>query len=146
MILEIEFEEAIAYAFTADPNPGESELCPPPIGVHIEEVESAPQTWADVRTSKYAEVWRNAMRAKLTGHELNGTFPAEFVPKEVNVITAKWVFTWKTDSGGLITKAKARLVARGFGQRHGVEFFEKFVATPSVSSIKVATATAVQNG
>ena len=112
----------MAYAFTADLNPGESEFCPSPIGVHIGEVESAPQTWADVRTSKYAEVWRNAMRAELTGHELNGTFSADVVPKGVNVITVKWVFTWKTDSGGLITKAKARLVARGFGQRHGFDF------------------------
>ena len=86
------------------------------------------------------------MRAELTGYELNGTFSADVVPKGVNVITAKWVFTWKTDSGGLITKAKARLVARGFGQRHGVDFFETFAATPSVSSIKVAIVTAVQNG
>ena len=40
------------------------------------------------------------------------------MPKDVNVITAKWVFGWKTDANGLITKAKARLVARGFGQRY----------------------------
>ena len=86
------------------------------------------------------------MRAELTGHGLNGTFSADVVPKGVNAIMAKWVFTWKTDSGGLITKAKARLVARGFGQRHGVDFFETFAPTPSVSSIKVAIATAVQNG
>ena len=43
MILEEEYEEVMVYAFTADPNLGESELCPPPIGVHIGEVESAPQ-------------------------------------------------------------------------------------------------------
>ena len=42
MILEEEYEEAMAYAFTADPNPGESELCPPLTSVHIGEVESAP--------------------------------------------------------------------------------------------------------
>ena len=122
MILEEEYEEAMAYAFTADPNPGESELCPPPIGVHIGEVESAPQTWADVRTPKYTEVWRNAMRAELTGHELNGRFSTDVVLKGVDVITVKSVLTWKTDSGGLITKAKAGLVARGFGQHHGVDF------------------------
>ena len=46
----------------------------------------------------------------------------------------------------MITKAKARLVARGFGQRHGIDFFETFAATASVSSIKVAIATAVQSG
>ena len=106
----------------------------------------SPQTWADVRTSKHADVWHNALRAEFTGYELNGPFSADVVPEGVNVITAKWVSTWKTDSGGLITKAKTRLVARGFGQRHGVDFFETFAATPSVSSIKVAIATAVMNG
>ena len=38
MILEEEYEEAMAYAYTADPNPGKSEFCPPPIGVHIGDV------------------------------------------------------------------------------------------------------------
>ena len=82
------------------------------------------------------------MRAELKGHELNNTLLADVVPKGVNVTTAKWVFPSKTDSGGMITKA----VARGFRQRHGVDFFETFAAKPSVSSIKVANATAVKNG
>ena len=73
------------------------------------------------------------MRAELTGHEFNGTFSADVVPKGIKVVSAKWVFTWKTDSGGLITKAKTKLVARGFGQRHSVVVFRMFVATPSVS-------------
>ena len=42
MILEEEYEEAMVYAFTAGPNPGDSKLCPPPNGVHIGEVESSP--------------------------------------------------------------------------------------------------------
>ena len=86
------------------------------------------------------------MRSELAGHEANGTFSGDEVPEKINVITAKWVFTWKTDAEGLITKAKARLVARGFGQRFGVDYFETFAPTPSVSSIKVAIAIAVQNG
>ena len=72
------------------------------------------------------------MRAELTGHGLNGTFSADVVPKGVNALMAKWVFTRKADSGGLITKAKARLVASSFRQRHGVYFFETFAATTSV--------------
>ena len=43
MILKEKYEEAMTYAFTADPNPGESEFGPPPIGVHIGEVESTPK-------------------------------------------------------------------------------------------------------
>ena len=63
----------------------------------------------------------------------------------VNVIAAKWVFAWKTDSDGYTTKAKARLVARYFGQQLGVDYFNTCVPTPTVSSIKVALLIAVQN-
>ena len=51
----------------------------------------------------------------------------------------------KTDSDGYITKAKARLVAHGFGQQLGVDYFNTFAPTPTASSIKVALAIAMQN-
>ncbi|CAM9459048.1 unnamed protein product [Sphacelaria rigidula] len=83
------------------------------------------------------------MRAELNGHETAGTFSKGKIPK-VNIITAKWVFTWKTDANGTVAKAKARLVARGFGQRFAVDYFETFAATPAVTSIKLVMAVAVQ--
>ena len=47
------------------------------------------------------------MRLELEGYIEIGTFSADVLPKVVNVFTAKWVFAWKTDSDGYITKAKA---------------------------------------
>ena len=85
------------------------------------------------------------MRLDLDGYIEIGTFSADVVPKRVNVIATKWVFAWKTDSDGYITKAKTRLVARGFGQLLGVDYFNTFAPTPTVSSIKVALTIAVQN-
>ena len=85
------------------------------------------------------------MRLELDGHIEIGTFSADVVPKGVTVITAKWVFAWKTYSDGYITKAKGRLVARGFGQQFGVDYFNTFSPASTVSYIKVALATAVQN-
>ena len=117
-----------------------------PIGLHVREVESPPTTVQDVEKSEYREVWSSAMRAELNGHETAGTFSSNDIPKNVNIITAKWVFSWKTDSRGLITKAKARLVARGFGQRFAVDYFETFAATPAMTSIKLVMAVAVQEG
>ena len=42
------------------------------------------------------------------------------------MITAKWVFTWKSNEHGYVVRAKARLVERGFKQREGVDFFRDF--------------------
>ena len=85
------------------------------------------------------------MRLELDGHIKIGMFSAGVVPKGVNVITAKWVFVSKTDSVGYITKAKARLVARSFGQQLDVNYFNMFAPTPTVSSLNVAIAIVVQN-
>ncbi|CAN0093639.1 unnamed protein product, partial [Sphacelaria rigidula] len=73
------------------------------------------------------------MQAELGGHEKAGTFSTGPVPEGV-----------KTDADGTVTKAKARLVERGFGHRFAVDYFETFAATPSMASIKLVMAVAVQ--
>ena len=49
------------------------------------------------------------------------------------------MFAWKSDEFGRVVRAKARLVARGFGQRAGFDFFETFPPCPSVISIRFLT-------
>ena len=34
--------------------------------------------------------------------------------------------SWKSDGFGVVERAKARLIARGFGQREGNDFFDNF--------------------
>ena len=137
------------YTLNVDnaPSPGEIGFgFRSPIRLHLGQAESIPHNWADIQKSDFYEEWLNAMRLELDWHIEIGTFSAGVVPKGVNVITAKWVFVSKTDSDGYITKAKAKLVARTFGQQLGVDYFNMFAPTPTVSSIKVALAIAVRNG
>ena len=143
LLAKLESVREEMYAFNAS-SPGEFEFgFRSPIGLHVGQAESIPQNWVDIQKSEFYEEWLNAMKLELDGHIDIGTFSADVVPKGVNVITAKWVFAWKTYSDGYITKAKARLVARGFGQQLDVDCFNTFAPTPTVSSIKVSLATAV---
>ena len=116
-----------------------------PSGLHVGLAESIPQNWAEIQKSEFYEEWLNATRLGLDGHSKVGTFSVDVVPKRVDVITAKWVFAWKIDSDGYITKAKARLVARDLRQQFGVDYFNTFAPTPTLSAMNVALAIAVQN-
>ena len=49
----------------------------------------------------------------------------------------KWVYTWKANEHGEVVPAKARLVARDFKQRAGIDFFETFAATPAASCFRL---------
>ena len=58
----------------------------------------------------------------------------------------KWVRNWKTDDRGDVIKPKFRMVARGFGQIHNVDFPETFAPTPSAASVKIDVAVANEKG
>jgi len=66
------------------------------------------------------------------------------VPYFKTIISTRWVFTFKTDSAGNITKFKARLVARGFNQRYGIDFYLTFSPTLNIDCLKLIFALAAK--
>ena len=62
----------------------------------------------------------------------------------VNIISARWVYSWKSDEFGIVLQGKARLGAKDFGQREGVDFFDTFSPCPSVISIRLLAALACE--
>ena len=57
---------------------------------------------------------------------------------------AKWLFSWKSDELSSISKAKSRLVARGFKQREGIYFGETFALKVSSSCVRLLSAIACE--
>ena len=47
------------------------------------------------------------------------------------------MYTWKTNEHGEVVGANARLVARDFKQREGIDFFEIFASTPAASCFRL---------
>ena len=54
------------------------------------------------------------------------------------------MYSWKSDEFGNVVRAKARLVARDFGQREGIDSFDIFSPCPPVMSIRLLAALACE--
>ena len=54
------------------------------------------------------------------------------------------MYSWKSDEFGNVVWAKARLVARGFGLREDIDFFDTFPPCPSVMSIRLLSVLACE--
>lgn len=58
----------------------------------------------------------------------------------------KWIFNIKRNSDGSIKKYKSRLVAKGYTQRHGIDFEEVFAPVDRIETIRFIIALAASHG
>ena len=86
--------------------------------------------------------WRLAIEESLNSLIANDTWRFVKKPKNVNLVSTKWVFKLKTLPNGQIDRYKARLVARGFTQREGIDFFEVFSGVVRLESLRILLAVA----
>lgn len=100
---------------------------------------------SDVLNGDEVEEWKSAISQEFLALVKNETFDIVDLPENVNLIKGKFVLTEKFDALKNIQKKKARLVARGFSQRKGVDYFETFSPVIRSTSIRVLMALAVKN-
>jgi hypothetical protein len=74
------------------------------------------------------------------------TNEGETPPPGTKSIGTRWVFTKKFGSDGKVSKFKARLVARGFNEKKGIDYDNIFAPVAKVKSIRCICALAVQAG
>jgi len=76
----------------------------------------------------------------------NRTWDVSVLPPKHKAIGLKWVFKVKKDPSGKVVKHKAHLVAKGYAQRHGVDFDEVFVPVARLETVRVLLPLAAQGG
>ncbi|CAO2199473.1 unnamed protein product [Urochloa humidicola] len=86
--------------------------------------------------------WRKAMLEEMKAIEENETWDLVDPPAGCRPIGLKWVFKVKRDERGAVVKHKARLVARGFVQREGIDFEEVFAPVARMESVRLLLALA----
>ncbi|KAL1197961.1 Retrovirus-related Pol polyprotein from transposon TNT 1-94 [Cardamine amara subsp. amara] len=97
-----------------------------------EEVDTyEPSTYREAISGTEAERWLAAMGDEMEFHQKNNTWDLVTQPQGRKIVTCKWIFKKKEGiSMAEGVKYKARVVARGFSQREGVDYNE--ISSPVV--------------
>jgi hypothetical protein len=118
--------------FTLD---AEYELC---MGVHDE-----PLTYQDAIKSEHKEEWIKAMLDEWQSLIDNGTWTEVDRTDDMNVVGVKWVFKVKKNEDGVITRYKARMVAKGYTQEYGIDYHETFAPVLKYKTLRIILALSV---
>jgi hypothetical protein len=86
------------------------------------------------------------MQSEMDAVKKNCTWELADLSRGHNAITLKWVFKLKRDESVAIVKHKARLVARDFMQRKGIDFDDTFTPVARMESVRLLFALAAQEG
>jgi hypothetical protein len=97
---------------------------------------------AEVRRSPDWPHWEKAIKEELAMFESNGTWELVDTPLGANVVGNKWVFRVKHDAAGRIQWYKACLVAQGFSQVEGINYFDTFAPVARLGSVHTILALA----
>jgi hypothetical protein len=113
------------------------------MAAEISEVEALePRSLAEVKRQPDWPLWEKAIQEELALLQETGTWELTDAPDGANIVGLKWVFCMKKDVTGNVICYKAHLVAQGFSQVPGVNYFDTFAPIEKLASIRAALAMA----
>jgi len=67
------------------------------------------------------------------------------ISEGANLISCRLIFKYKKNAEGKIVKRKATLVAKGYTQKQGIDYYDTFAPTINHNSIRILTVIATKN-
>lgn len=101
-----------------------------------------PMTYNDAISSVDAGSWNSAMQNEMAALDLNKTWTLTTLPPGRSAIKSRWVYKLKRNSDGSVDRYRARLVAKGFTQRPGIDFDETYSPVVKHDSLRAVLAIA----
>jgi len=89
--------------------------------------------------------WKHAMELEYNALIKNNTWTLVDPPLGVHIISCKWIFKNKYNSDGSLQRRKARLLARGFNQIEGIDYFDTFSPVVKLVTIRVVLSLAISH-
>lgn len=89
--------------------------------------------------------WLAAVQDELQSFEKNSAWELVDVPKDGTIVQCKWVLRKKYDSANNV-RYRARLVAKGFTQKYGVDYTETFSPVVRHTTLRLLFALSVKLG
>jgi Reverse transcriptase (RNA-dependent DNA polymerase) len=111
----------------------------------IQEAEGDPKTMQEAQACDDWPSWKEAMDRKISSLEQARTWSMVPCPTGKNVVGCKWVFRLKRKADGSIDKYKACLVARGFTQIYGINYYNTYSPVTRLTSFCLILAIAACN-
>ena len=103
---------------------------------------TAPRTLAEAMRTPESEQWLQAARNEMQAHMDNGTWELVDLPPGKRAMGCRWIFKVKKLADGTFERHKARVVAKGYSQRPGLDFDETFAPTTKWASLRAVLAIA----
>lgn len=104
--------------------------------------DDEPSSYDEAVASQDSDSWIKAMDDEYESLMKNKTWILTKLPPGRKPITTKWVYKLKRKIDGSIERFKARLVARGFSQRAGLDYKETFSPVVRLDSVRLILAIA----
>lgn len=114
------------------------------LNLHVAFVVGEPESYKQALKDENCEQWQAAMKEEYDSLIKNNTWELVERPPGEKIVDNKWVYKVKMEQKNAPARYKARLVARGFTQQYGVNYYETFSPVVRFTSIRLILSLAAQ--
>jgi len=99
-----------------------------------------PKTRTAALSRPDAHLWQAAMDTEMDGLHKANTWELVTLPLGAKLMGGRWVFAYKWDANGTVTRYKARFVAQGYTQRAGIDYTDVWAPCPARAPVRAVLA------